>query len=210
MAGPVSSATGVGARCGARRWHGRIAVWKASRLRAAGRTQLASASWSSGMRQPTRLWWRVAALKPGFDEALGCHTVLVPDRSRPAKRDQENEDERFDHLDRWPLTLRNDSDQPTVMRVMFIQNRPPDITGFTPMLCEPDGTPTGLPVQISKNWHQRPEKGVLPHQGPWFHGFAYVRLAPKSSRELVFRSSMRATAVSLRRPWPSSVSSAGG
>ncbi|MBN8421779.1 MAG: hypothetical protein J0L73_22880 [Verrucomicrobia bacterium] len=126
-------------------------------------------------------------LKVGFDEALGCHTLLVPDPARPGKRAPENEDERFDHLDRWPLTLRNDSDEPTVVRVMFIQNHPPDITGFTPMLCEPDGTPTGLPVQTSKNWHQRPEKGVLPHQGPWFHGFAYVRLAPKSSRELVLQ-----------------------
>ncbi|MFM8983845.1 MAG: hypothetical protein ACKOLA_13320, partial [Spartobacteria bacterium] len=27
------------------------------------------------------------------------------------------------------------------------------ITGLVPMLCEPDGTPTGIPVQLSKNWH---------------------------------------------------------
>ena len=61
------------------------------------------------------------------------------------------------------------------------------ITGFTPMLCEPDGTPTGIPVQVSKNWHQQPEKGHLPHEGPWFHGFAWVRLPPKSKRDFVIQ-----------------------
>jgi len=127
------------------------------------------------------------ALKPGFDEALGCHTLLVPDRSGSGQRDKESREEKLDHLDRWPLTLRNDSDEPTLMRVMFIQQHPPDITGFTPMLCELDGTPTGLPVQNSKNWHQHPEKGTLRHQGPWFHGFAYVRLDPKTSRKLLLQ-----------------------
>jgi len=55
------------------------------------------------------------------------------------------------------------------------------------MLCEADGAPTGLPVRISKNWHQRPDKGVLLHEGPWFHGCAAVRMPPKSSRELLFQ-----------------------
>ena len=70
---------------------------------------------------------------------------------------------------------------------MFTQQHHLPITGFTPMLCDADGMPTGLPVQISKNWHQRPEKGALPHQGPWFHGCAFVRLAPKSKRDLLFQ-----------------------
>jgi hypothetical protein len=42
-------------------------------------------------------------------------------------------------------------------------------------------------VQISKDWHQRPEKGALLHQGPWFHGCALVRLPPRSRRPLVFQ-----------------------
>jgi hypothetical protein len=70
---------------------------------------------------------------------------------------------------------------------MFTQEKHLPITGFTPMLCELDGTPTGIPVQISKNWHIRAEKGRLPHDGSWFHGFAWVRVPPKSRRELVFQ-----------------------
>ncbi len=44
------------------------------------------------------------------------------------------------------------------------------------MLRDPNGEPTGLPVQLSKNWHNRPEGGEF--AGQWFHGFSQVRLAP--------------------------------
>jgi hypothetical protein len=96
-------------------------------------------------------------------------------------------EEHLDRIDRWRVTLRNDGAEPTVARLMFIQQKHLPITGFTPMLCEPDGTPTGIPVQVSKNWHSRPEKGRLPHDGTWFHGFAWVRVPPQSRRELVLQ-----------------------
>lgn len=31
-----------------------------------------------------------------------------------------------------------------------------NITGLVPFLCHPDGKPTGIPVQLSKNWHYKP------------------------------------------------------
>jgi hypothetical protein len=85
------------------------------------------------------------------------------------------------------VTLVNDSGRETVARLMFTQTNHLPITGFTPMWCDPDGTPSGLPVQISKNWHRRPEKGHLAHEGPWFHGCTFVRLPPKARRELAFQ-----------------------
>jgi hypothetical protein len=83
--------------------------------------------------------------------------------------------------------LRNTSDRPAVARLMFTQQHHINLTGFTPMLCEADGTPTGLPVQISKDWHQRPEKGAVLHEGPWFHGCTMVRLPPHAEHELMFQ-----------------------
>lgn len=41
---------------------------------------------------------------------------------------------------------------------MFMQEKHLPITGFTPMICDAQGLPTGHLVQISKNWHQRPER----------------------------------------------------
>ena len=95
-------------------------------------------------------------------------------------------EEELDRLDRWRFTVRNDSERETTLPIMFVDERPPAITGFTPLLCDVDGTPTGIPVQISKNWHAQPEKGVLRHQGPWFHGCTFVRLPPRSQREFSF------------------------
>lgn len=128
-----------------------------------------------------------AALRLGFDEALGCQTLALPEKPWSNAKGTYYPEEHLDRLDRWRVALRNDSDRPTVARLMFTQQHQLNLTGFTPMLCEPDGTPTGLPVQLSKNWHQRPEKGVLLHQGPWFHGCAFIRLAPHSTRELVLQ-----------------------
>lgn len=127
------------------------------------------------------------ALKVAFDEALGCHTLALPEQPWSNAKGTYYPEEHLDRLDRWPVTLRNNSEQETTARLMFTQQHHLPITGFTPMLCDPDGAPTGLPVQISKNWHRRPEKGVLPHEGPWFHGCAFVRLPAKSKREFLFQ-----------------------
>jgi len=127
------------------------------------------------------------AMKVAMDEALGCRTLQLPDERLSNLKGTFFPEEHLDDLERWHFTLRNDSDQPVVARLMFTRGRNLNLCGFAPMLCEPDGTPSGLPVQISKDWHQRPEKGAILHQGPWFHGCSFVRLVPHSKRELVFQ-----------------------
>jgi hypothetical protein len=127
------------------------------------------------------------ALHIGFDPALGCHTLALPEIAWSNAKGTYYPEEHLDRLDRWRVTLRNESDRETTARLMFTQTNHLPITGFTPMLCDADGAPTGLPVQISKNWHRRPEQGALPHEGPWFHGCAFLRLPPKSRQELVFQ-----------------------
>ena len=128
-----------------------------------------------------------SALVVTFDSTLGCHTVHLPEKGWSNAKGTYYPEEHLDRLDRWPVTLINPSEHEAVARLMFTQTRHLPITGFTPMLCDPDGVPSGLPVQISKNWHQRPEKGHSAHEGPWFHGYTFVRLPPKTRRELLFQ-----------------------
>ena len=128
-----------------------------------------------------------AALSVSYDPTLGCHIVRLPEKPWSNAKGTYYAEEHLDRLDRWSLTLRNDTDHATAARLMFVQENQLPITGFTPMWCDPDGTPSGLPVQISKNWHQRVEKGHLPHEGPWFHGCSVVPLPAKSRRELLFQ-----------------------
>ncbi len=121
-----------------------------------------------------------------WDEALSAHIVDLPMAPWANSQGTYYPSDELDRLDRWPLVVRNDTDHDAVVPMMFVPQAMPAITGLTPMLCDADGTPTGIPVQTSKNWHARPDKGDLPHQGPWVHACAWLRLPPRSSRELVF------------------------
>ena len=127
------------------------------------------------------------ALITSFDPSLGCHIVRLAEKPWSNAKGSYYPEEHLNRLDRWSLKLRNDAEHEAVAQLMFVQEKDLPITGFTPMLCDPDGTPSGLPVQISKNWHQRPDKGHLKHEGPWFHGCVFVRLPPKSQRVLLFQ-----------------------
>ncbi len=127
-----------------------------------------------------------ADLKISRDETLGCTTVKIPKQTWKNSKRTPYPEEELDRLDRWRFTLRNESDREIVVPLMFVDENPPAVTGFTPLLCDGDGAPTGIPVQISKNWHRRAEKGDLLYQGPWFHGCTFVRLPPRSKREFIF------------------------
>ena len=86
-----------------------------------------------------------------------------------------------DALERIKLRINNTSPSDQYVRLMFDkdiskggfrQRIGSPVTGISAILCEPDGTPTGLPVQLSKNWHVHPKGGV--YSGIWFHGVGQI------------------------------------
>ena len=94
-----------------------------------------------------------------------------------------------DAMFRVKLRLANPSDHEEVARLFFdwdhtgMRHRAGSpITGISAVLRDAQGRPTGIPVQLSKNWHNHPEKGV--HAGTWFHGFTQVRLPGRAEAEL--------------------------
>ena len=95
-------------------------------------------------------------------------------------------EEHLDRLDRWRIELGNDSEAERVVRLRFCETNHLPITGFTPLWLDADGFPTGIPIQLSKNWHVNPQKGNLRHQGPWFHGSTIVRIPPHQTNTLQF------------------------
>lgn len=120
---------------------------------------------------PLRGWHRIAL------DGIG---VEVPEGG-PERRN--------DALRRVSLVMENESDQEEVARLLLeVKNIGAGIgigsavTGMTAMLRDLKGEPTGLPVQLSKNWHNRPEGGEF--AGQWFHGFTQVRLPARSRVEL--------------------------
>lgn len=123
------------------------------------------------------------APKAVYDQARGWYRIDVPPHP-PASPDKA-------HLERLPLRLANPSEAPRVVRLDFAQ-RPdlPGMVGLVPMLRDLQGNPTGIPVQLSKNFHSKGEK--LLYEGPWLHAFTMLRLPPQSKVDLEFAVAMNA------------------
>ena len=114
------------------------------------------------------------------DVARGWHEVNL-DGVEPSVPPG-GEKSRNDAIERVRLVLANPADREQPARLLFEKRVGVSITGVSAVLRDEEGRPTGIPVQLSKNWHSRPEGGV--YMGPWFHGFSQVRLPPKSTVEL--------------------------
>lgn len=94
-----------------------------------------------------------------------------------------------DSVERVTLSLSNPDETAQVARLMFekssrgiVRRVGSAITGVSAMLRDENGLPTGIPVQLSKNWHNDYRGGT--YSGVWFHGISQVHLPPKSDLTL--------------------------
>jgi hypothetical protein len=122
-----------------------------------------------------------------YDATRGWHRVNL-DGIVPTVMGAEKED-RNNSIERIKLLLENPTRHEQTARLLFEktgsgfrQGIGSPVTGMSAMLRDASAQPTGIPVQLSKNWHNRVTD--LPYWGMWFHGFSQVRLAPGSKMEL--------------------------
>ena len=158
--------------------------------------------WKSGQRQSAWLAWspNAATIETGPLEGTSVRAAdvnngdgTVPVTYEPAHgwfrvelpREHWQPGADFDHLERVRLQLINREHRPKLVRLLLAKDYSmPGITGMSPMLRDAQRHPTGIPVQISKNWHTR--RGNPRHRGPWFHGLTMLRLPPDSETECEF------------------------
>jgi hypothetical protein len=91
----------------------------------------------------------------------------------------------LDYMERVKVRVENREDQAFPVRLLF--EKEACATGLSAMLRDAEGRPTGIPVQISKNWHQYSEKGkrrVFLYEGPWFHGSSVLQMPARSAVDL--------------------------
>jgi hypothetical protein len=122
-----------------------------------------------------------------YDATLGWHCINldgIEPIPPPGGMNPSN-----DAIERISIVLTNPSDHEHLAKLMFEkttqgihQRIGTPITGISAILRDADGHPTGIPVQLSKNWHAAPERGAYAAQ--WFHGVSQVRLPAKASVEL--------------------------
>lgn len=79
--------------------------------------------------------------------------------------------------ERVRFTLANAGDKSMKVPISFVKNREMSVTGMSPMIRDAvTFEPTGIQVQISKNWHTNPNTGIPPGdpsrylEGQWYSG----------------------------------------
>ena len=105
--------------------------------------------------------WRNAAIKfaasdgkeltykTQYETKTGAYVVDVPKFDRDWKTGYTD----IRNYDEVMLRIDNSSPDRHHVPVLFDVKRPAAITGQTPLLCDAEGRPTGIPIQLSKNWH---------------------------------------------------------
>jgi hypothetical protein len=121
-----------------------------------------------------------AVLAVRFDEDEHAFHIDVPAAgvSYPAA---------IDRVDEHVIEVTNPGATAANISLVFDQPPPRAITGTIMLLCEEsDGRPTGIPVQISKNWHRDTENPTI-HQGSWLRGYTMLHLAGGETRRFRLR-----------------------
>lgn len=123
-----------------------------------------------------------ASIPVSYDTAMGWYEIAL-------RNDLTGEAPYNDRIERVKITLENQSNRPQVAHLNFAKGLPRDggvfgITGLSAMIRDMDGNPTGIPVQISKNWHRKPGR----YNGPWYRGLTMITVSPRQKIELEYTS----------------------
>ncbi|WP_169334391.1 LamG domain-containing protein [Rubritalea marina] len=109
-----------------------------------------------------------------FRKDYGCFVSLVNRPKRDFKKGY-TDIRAYDELD-IVVQASSKKNVPFMMEMFD----PANVTGVCPILCDEHGVPTGIPVQLSKNWHEA-------HMGPYSRFYV---LLPASAEEKKYKLRM--------------------
>ncbi|MDR1369368.1 MAG: hypothetical protein LBJ72_04450 [Dysgonamonadaceae bacterium] len=118
-----------------------------------------------------------------YDAVMGWHRLsLRNDVSGIPEKDN-------DHIEKVTFIIKNDKTHPVPVRLNFSKEKEVfSITGISSMIRDMEGNPTGIPVQLSKNWHTIDFNQYENHlyRGKWYHGLTVIEIPPQSSVTLEY------------------------
>lgn len=86
-----------------------------------------------------------------FDKSKNCQVATA----RRLKRTWKTGYTDIRHYDDFKISVTRSDSREAVP--FLLELRPPaNVTGVCPILCDESGQPTGIPLQLSKNWHYKP------------------------------------------------------
>lgn len=114
-----------------------------------------------------------------------CHTVRLAAPPWPEPTEGHYPASMLDAWETFTVSVENHSAEPRRVALKFDYAPVKAITGYVPMILDTQDRPVGIPVQVSKNWHQVGDGVDLPYAGPWMHGRTWLNLEPNA--RLTFR-----------------------
>lgn len=103
-----------------------------------------------------------------FDQESNCRRVDIVKMKRSWPWLPQADGGSGNHYDEFLVEVENPGSAASRIPFQLYMDNPPGVTGLVPLLCEEDGTPTGIPVQISKNWHM----------GAYLHTYTFLPAIP--------------------------------
>ncbi len=126
-----------------------------------------------------------------FEASRGWHRINLDSTEvvLPKKLLDGLPSDRNNAMERIKIVLSNPSDWEQTANLLFEKTARgfkhqlgASVTGISAVLRDSNGQPTGIPVQLSKNWHNDAQAGA--YRGQWFHGITQVKVAPHGQIEL--------------------------
>ncbi len=118
-----------------------------------------------------------------YDPAMGWHSIqLRNDISGETVKDN-------DRMEQVKFTIENNNSSEATVRLNFSkENEVYAVPGISGIIRDQEGYPTGIPVQLSKNWHTTDFNNYDSHlyKGPWFHGLSVLRIPANSKITLEY------------------------
>ncbi len=90
----------------------------------------------------------------------------------------------IDEIIEVDYALENSSDYEKKARLCLFKTPESNVTGFNALICNADGTPSGLPLQVSKNWHNGTSQLF---SGSWFYGYTEVVIPANTTINFQYR-----------------------
>ena len=84
-----------------------------------------------------------------FDDDYYCYKAEIKHLKRNWKQGYTD----IRNYDEFTITISHSQAESTYLPFLLYLRKPANITGLCPIICDAEGHPTGIPVQLSKNWH---------------------------------------------------------
>ena len=128
-----------------------------------------------------------------YNKDLGWHEIALRNDGNTAYESELSNN----RIERVNLIFDNPSSTDKVVRLNFSKGRLTEngssvfgMVGISAVLRDMKGNPVGIPVQLSKNWHETGFDGIADHyfRGPWFHGLSMLTIPAKTKINLEYTS----------------------